>query len=80
MQKSTLSRRLSLLEASLDVRLVQRSSRHFRVTDIGHEYFKHCLVVLEDAELANAAIERARFDPRGTISLTCPTELLSLAR
>ncbi|MCK0277675.1 LysR family transcriptional regulator, partial [Salmonella sp. 17E624] len=38
MPKSRLSRRLALLEERLGVRLIQRSTRHFMVTDIGQTY------------------------------------------
>lgn len=36
--KSTLSRRVAGLEKRLGVRLIQRSTRHFSVTEIGHAY------------------------------------------
>ena len=41
--KSTLSRRVSLLEERLGVRLLQRSTRRFAVTEIGQDYHRHCL-------------------------------------
>ena len=37
MQKSKLSRRIGLLEERLGVRLIQRSTRRFSVTEIGQE-------------------------------------------
>lgn len=40
--KSKLSRRIALLEEDLGVRLIQRSSRRFAVTDIGTEYYQRC--------------------------------------
>ena len=37
--KSTLSRRIALLEQRLGVRLIQRSTRRFMVTEIGQTYY-----------------------------------------
>lgn len=39
--KSKLSRRVYNLEEHLGVRLIQRSSRHFAVTDIGMNIYRH---------------------------------------
>ncbi|AQW29853.1 LysR family transcriptional regulator [blood disease bacterium A2-HR MARDI] len=38
MPKSKLSRRIAALEAQYGVRLLQRSTRHFSVTEIGREW------------------------------------------
>ena len=76
MPKSKLSRRIALLEERLGVRLIQRSTRHFSVTEIGQEYYTHCKAMLVEAEAAQEAIELTRSEPRGTIRLTCPITLL----
>jgi DNA-binding transcriptional LysR family regulator len=47
--KSKLSRRLALLEERLGVRLIQRSSRRFAVTEIGRAYHARCLAILIEA-------------------------------
>jgi len=44
--KSSLSRRIALLEERLGVRLIQRSTRRFSVTDIGRQYYEHCVAML----------------------------------
>lgn len=48
--KSTLSRRIAALEAQYDVRLLQRTTRHFTVTETGREFYDRCLGVLVEAE------------------------------
>ena len=50
--KSKLSRRIALLEERLGVRLIQRSTRHFLVTEIGQNYYSHCKAMLVEAEAA----------------------------
>lgn len=74
--KSKLSRRIAQLEQSLGVRLLQRSTRHFSVTDIGRTYYQHCKAMLIEAEAAEDAIAVNRAAPRGTVSLSCPIALL----
>ena len=60
MQKSKLSRRIGLLEDRLGVRLIQRSSRSFSVTEIGQEYYRQCRAMLVEAEAAQAVIDSVR--------------------
>ncbi|MGH7002320.1 MAG: LysR family transcriptional regulator, partial [Alphaproteobacteria bacterium] len=74
--KSKLSRRIALLESRLGVRLLQRSSRSFSVTEIGQEYYRHCLAMLIEAEAAQEVIDRSRAKPQGTIRMSCPPALL----
>jgi len=77
LQKSKLSRRIALLEDRLGVRLIQRSSRRFSVTEIGQDYYRHCVAMLVEAEAAQAAIDQVRAEPQGVIRMSCPTALLA---
>ncbi|MET1077085.1 MAG: LysR substrate-binding domain-containing protein [Pseudomonas sp.] len=74
--KSKLSRRIALLEERLGVRLLQRSTRHFSVTDTGQAYHRHCLAMLVEARSAQEVIEHARSEPQGLVRMSCPTTLL----
>ncbi|WP_079201078.1 LysR family transcriptional regulator [Pseudomonas sp. CC6-YY-74] len=74
--KSKLSRRIALLEERLGVRLLQRTTRHFSVTEIGQEYYRHCLAMLIEAQAAREVIERTRSEPQGIVRMSCPTTLL----
>ncbi len=76
-QKSKLSRRVGLLEERLGVRLIQRSTRRFSVTEVGREYYRHCLAMLVEAEAAQMVIDQSRAGPRGVIRLSCPTGLIA---
>jgi DNA-binding transcriptional LysR family regulator len=73
--KSRLSRHVAALEARLSVRLVNRSTRRFAVTDVGHEVQRHALAMLAEAEAAVEAVEFARAEPRGIIKASCPVAL-----
>jgi DNA-binding transcriptional LysR family regulator len=74
--KSKLSRRVALLERRLGVRLIQRSTRRFAVTEIGQSYYAHCKAMLVEADAAQEAIELTRSEPRGIVRMTCPVALL----
>ncbi len=74
--KSKLSRRIRALEASLGVRLLQRSTRHVSVTEVGQAYYQHCRAMLVEAEAAQEAIDSRRAEPCGTVRLSCPVALL----
>ncbi|MGE5522410.1 MAG: LysR substrate-binding domain-containing protein, partial [Rhodospirillaceae bacterium] len=74
--KSKLSRRIALLEQRLGVRLIQRSTRRFSVTEIGQEYYRRCVAMLVEAEAAQELIDRTRSEPHGTVHVSCPITLL----
>src|ERR1700722_13340541 len=76
-QKSKLSRRILMLEERLGVRLLNRSSRRFSITEIGREYYGRCAAMLVEAEAADQVIAQVRAEPRGIIRASCPTALLS---
>lgn len=76
MPRSRLSRRVSLLEERLGVRLIQRSTRQFVVTDIGREYYTHCVAMLVEAQAAQEAIDRQRAEPQGVVRMSCPPSVI----
>lgn len=76
-QKSRLSRRVLLLEERLGVRLLNRSSRRFSVTEIGREFYERCVAMLVEAEAAEQIVAEVRAEPRGVVRMSCPSALLS---
>jgi DNA-binding transcriptional LysR family regulator len=76
--KSKLSRRISGLEERLGVRLIERSTRHFRVTELGRSFYQRCRTILEVAEDAEAIVAEARTEPGGDVRFCCPTGLLEI--
>lgn len=76
-QKSKLSRRVLLLEERLGVRLLNRSSRRFSVSEIGRVFYERCVAMLVEAEAALHIAAEAQAEPRGLVRLSCPTTLLS---
>lgn len=72
--KSTVSRKVSQLEARLGVRLLQRTTRKLTLTDAGVEYFRRCSRIVADLEDAELAVTRLQASPRGTLHVTAPVE------
>lgn len=77
LQKSKLSRRVAQLEDRLGVRLIQRSTRTFSVTDIGQSYYQHCLAMLVEADAAQEVIDSIRAEPTGLIRVACHPGLIA---
>ncbi len=73
--KSRLSRRVTQLEADLGVRLLQRSTRKFAVTDIGQSVYRHAQSMLAEAQAAREAVDRVSAEPRGVIKVSAPVSL-----
>jgi DNA-binding transcriptional LysR family regulator len=73
--KSRLSRRISALENELGVRLLQRSTRRFAVTDVGNAVHRHAQSMLEEAKAAREVVDRLSAEPRGQIRLSVPVSI-----
>jgi DNA-binding transcriptional LysR family regulator len=70
--KSRLSRRIAQLEERLGVRLLQRSTRRFAVTDAGQRFYRHCQAVMAEAQAAEEAVAQLTTEPRGLVRMSCP--------
>jgi len=69
---STVSRRLSVLEADLGATLLRRTTRRVTLTAQGREYFDQCqepLSLLQDAE---RVLRRGQQEPEGTLRVSVP--------
>ncbi len=73
--KSRLSRHVDALEARLDLRLLQRSTRRFVVTDAGREVHRHAKAMLAEADAAMDAAAAATAEPRGLLRVACPASI-----
>lgn len=80
--KSTLAKRVAELEEHLGVRLIQRTSRRFSVTEIGQEFHRHAVAMLIEAETAENVVKGRLAEPSGVVRITAsiPTTQLSLAQ
>src|SRR5882724_8950485 len=77
--KSTLSHRIQQLETKLGVRLLNRTSRRFAMTDAGEEFYRHAVVMVREAELAETIIRHRLTEPTGTIHCTAAVATMQFA-
>jgi DNA-binding transcriptional LysR family regulator len=73
--KSRLSRRVTQLESDLGVRLLQRSTRKFAVTDVGQSVYRHAQSMLNEAQAVREAVEQVSAEPRGVVKVSTPAAL-----
>jgi DNA-binding transcriptional LysR family regulator len=70
MPKSTVSRKVSDLEARLDARLLQRTTRKLSLTDVGRTYFDYGVRIVGEIEDAERAVGSLQETPRGLLRVT----------
>ena len=68
---SAVSRHVAELEAHLDTRLLNRTTRRISITESGQGFYERTLQLLADLEEAETAASGTDARPRGTIRLTC---------
>jgi DNA-binding transcriptional LysR family regulator len=73
--KSSVSRRISALETRMGVRLLERSTRSLRLTEVGAAFYDRCRTILADLDAAERAVAVTRAEPVGLVRMSCPTGL-----
>ena len=72
---STVSRKISELEKALGVRLLERSTRRLRMTEIGQNYYQRCRRGLEEFDSANLMVTDQQAEVSGRLRLSVPPSL-----
>ena len=70
--KSTISRALARLELAVGATLVDRSTRHLRLTDAGVLFRPYATRILADVDEAGTALDNFAGAPRGTLRVSAP--------
>jgi len=76
--KSRLSRRTAELEKLLGVRLLHRTSRRIALTDVGAEFYRHCVAMIVEAHAAEDVVQRTLVEPVGVIRFSAPEGMVDL--
>lgn len=76
--KSTVSRRISMLEAKLGERLLQRTTRKLVLTEFGASLLEHARKVVEEVEAAGALVQHRQVAPSGLLRISMPGDFASL--
>lgn len=72
---STVSRKVSELEKALGARLLERSTRKLRLTELGRDYYEYCRRGLEELETGTLMIHDRQAEVSGILRLSVPPSL-----
>lgn len=70
--KSSVSKRINALEKSLNVILVQRSTRQLKITDEGWALYKHSKQIMQNLAQARDIASNLSEAPQGTLRISAP--------
>jgi LysR family transcriptional regulator for bpeEF and oprC len=71
--KATATTLIQRLEASLGVRLLNRTTRHVSVTTDGAAYYERCVAILNDVRDTEEAVTQRHTTPSGRVRADVPT-------
>ncbi len=69
MSRSAVSKAVAKLEKALGARLLNRSTRHLSMTEVGAAFAEHCTRVLGEALQAEQAVSSLHGQPRGVLKV-----------
>lgn len=72
MPKSTVSRKLTKLEADLGIKLLRKNTHQITVTDLGEKVYDHAVNILTEANGVRALVEGSRHEPQGELRVAIP--------
>ncbi|MBN8489943.1 MAG: LysR family transcriptional regulator [Burkholderiales bacterium] len=73
--KSSVSHRVARLEECLGARLLERSTRRLRLTDVGARFHEHTRRVLQELDMAAATVASFRARPQGRLRVSASVVL-----
>src|SRR5690242_7138229 len=72
MPKSTVSRKLTRLEADLGIKLLRKNTHQLTVTDLGQQVYAHAMNILTEANGVRALVEASKQEPQGELRVAIP--------
>ena len=73
---STLSRRIAVLEETIGLRLLNRTTRQIELTEAGQVYFERCKRIIDEARIAHEELGDMLAQPTGTLRVSAPTDFV----
>ncbi|MGC1310395.1 MAG: LysR family transcriptional regulator [Phormidesmis sp.] len=70
--RSVVNKLVAQLEADLDVRLLQRTTRRVSPTDTGRAYYERCVDILAEVAAAEVAVTQLQAEPKGALRINAP--------
>ncbi len=72
MTQSSISKKIAALEANLGATLLTRNNRQIQLTEVGANYYEHCLSILSELEEAEAQTKDYTLKPTGNLRVNVP--------
>jgi len=72
--KSNVSRRVARLEQQLGARLLERTTRRLRLTEVGETYHAHVAGAIEQLAEAARSVSQIQGEPRGRLRISAPAD------
>jgi DNA-binding transcriptional LysR family regulator len=72
--KSTVSRKITQLETRLGSRLLNRTTRSVKLTEVGAAHYERCARIVAEAEEAERELSRMQERPRGVLRVSAPVD------
>ncbi len=72
MPKSTVSRKLTKLEADLGIKLLRKNTHQLTVTDLGEKVYDRAVTILAEANEVRALVEGSKHEPQGELRVAIP--------
>ena len=76
--RASVTKHVAELENRLGVRLLNRTTRRVKKTEIGSEYFEYCAKTLRELEDTETALSNLQDTPRGSLKIAAPKAFASL--
>lgn len=70
--KSSVSKEISALEVRLGAKLLQRTTRRIKVTEVGMTYYHYCYRILHEVKSADLFIRQFHEEPTGSLRVVAP--------
>jgi DNA-binding transcriptional LysR family regulator len=75
---STLSRRISVLEKAIGLRLLHRTTRRVELTEAGQIYYERCRRIVEEARIAHEQLGALLAQPSGVLRASLPVDFATI--
>jgi len=69
---TVVSRQIRQLEQALGAQLLNRTTRRLALTEVGQEYYRRCIDILEQVDEATRAVAHHQARPAGTLRINAP--------
>jgi LysR family transcriptional regulator, regulator for bpeEF and oprC len=73
--KTTVSKRVSDLEAELGIRLLNRTTRSLSLTEAGAKLYAHCRQAIQTMETAEREVQALQSEPEGLLRIGAPSAI-----